>query len=152
LLRLEEMEEVMASSEAEVRALFDSRSKAMAMKDIDRLMSLYSAEIVYFDLVPPLQYAGSAALRSRFSEWFERWESPIGQEISDLHVSASGDIAAAHMLIRASGTLKSGRAVGYWVRVTDCCRRSDGRWVITHEHVSLPVDLQSGSAVMDLAP
>jgi ketosteroid isomerase-like protein len=146
------MEDVMASSETEVGALFGRRSEAMGNKDIDRLMSLYSPDIVYFDLVPPLRYTGSDALRSRFSEWFDRWEGAIGQEISDLHVSASGDVAAAHMLIRASGTLKSGRAVGYWVRVTNCCRRSDHRWLITHEHVSLPVDIQSGSAVMDLVP
>ena len=56
------------------------------MKDIERLMSLYSPDIVYFDLVPPLRYVGSAALRRRFLDWFEGFEGPIGQEISDLNV------------------------------------------------------------------
>ena len=115
-------------------------------------MSLYSDDIVYFDLVPPLRYAGSAALRARFSDWFERWQSAIGQELRDVTILASGDVAAAHMLIRTSGTLKTGQEVGYWVRTTDFCRRSDLKWQITHEHVSLPVDLKSGRPAMDLVP
>jgi ketosteroid isomerase-like protein len=146
------MEEAMASTESEVRALLDSRSEAIRLKDIDRLMSLYSPDIVYFDLVPPLRYAGSAALRSRFLQWFDRWKSSIGQEIREVNILESGDIAAAYMLVRASGTLKNGQEVGYWVRATDCCRRSNHRWLITHEHISLPVDLESGRAARDLVP
>jgi ketosteroid isomerase-like protein len=146
------MEDAMASPESEVRALLDRRSEAMRMKDIDRLMSVYAPDIVYFDVVPPLHYAGSAALRTRFSHWFDGWDGPINQEISDLQISASGDVAAAFMLIRASGARKNGREVGYWVRTTNALKLSDRGWLITHEHVSLPVDFESGRAVMDLVP
>jgi len=146
------MEETMASTESEVKALLDSQFEAMRRKDIDQLMSLYSADIVYFDLVPPLQYVGSAALRRRFLEWFDNWRTSIGMEIRDLNIVAGGDIAAAHMLLRASGTLKNGHEVGYWVRASDCYWRSDDGWLITHEHVSLPVDMASRSAAIDLAP
>jgi ketosteroid isomerase-like protein len=124
----------------------------MSAKDLDRLMSLYSDDIVYFDLVPPLQYAGSAALRERFSEWFDGWMGSIGMELRDVSISMGGDFAAACMLLRASGTRTGGVEVGYWVRVTNCFRRSSDRWLITHEHVSLPVDLERGSPVMDLVP
>ena len=146
------MEETMASTESEVKALLDSQFEAMRRKDIDQLMSLYSADIVYFDLVPPLQYVGSAALRQRFLEWFDGWKSSIGMEIRDLTIAAGGDIAAAHMLLRASGTLMNGREVGYWVRVSDCYRRANDGWLITHEHVSLPVDMASRSVAIDLTP
>jgi ketosteroid isomerase-like protein len=142
----------MTTTESDVRVLLESRSEAMRAKDIDRLMTLYSPDIVYFDLVPPLRYAGAAELRDRFLDWFGRWESPIGQDISDVNVLGSGDVAVAHMLIRASGTLNGGREVGYWVRTTNGCRLSNDRWLITHEHVSLPVDMASGRAVMDLVP
>jgi ketosteroid isomerase-like protein len=145
-------EDAMASTESEIRALLDSRSEAMRAKDIDRLMSLYAPDVVYFDLVPPLRYAGSAALRARFSRWFDGWDGPIGMEIGDLTVAASGDIATAFMLLRASGTRTNGPEVGYWVRTTNGFQRSDHGWLITHEHVSLPVDFESGRAVMDLVP
>jgi ketosteroid isomerase-like protein len=140
------------STQSEVRALLDRWSEAARMKDIDRLMALYAPDIVYFDVVPPLQYIGAAAVRRNFLRWFASWESDIGQDIRDLHILASGNIAVAYMLIRSSGTLKNGREVGYWVRATVCCQRSNHRWLITHEHVSLPVDVASGRVAMDLVP
>ena len=142
----------MASTQSKVRALLESWSEAIRIKDIDQLMSLYSPDIIYFDLVPGLQYSGSAAVRGNFLRMFDGFKGSIGQEIRGLSILASGDIAVAYMLIRASGTLKDGREVGYWVRATVCCQRSNHRWVITHEHISLPVDFASGSAAMDLVP
>jgi hypothetical protein len=38
-----------------IRALLDSRAEAMRAKDVDRLMSGYSPDIVYFELVPALR-------------------------------------------------------------------------------------------------
>jgi ketosteroid isomerase-like protein len=134
-----------------IRELLDSRSHAIWIKDIDDLMSHYSPDIVYFDVVPPLQYVGSAALRRRFLEWFDGYKGGIGQEIRDVNVWGSGDIAVASALIRSGGTLKNGHEVGRWVRATSCCHRSHGTWLITHEHISVPVDLISGS-VVDLDP
>jgi ketosteroid isomerase-like protein len=85
-------------------------------------------------------------------DWFDSFQGAIGQEIRDLTIVASGDVAVAHMLIRASGTLKNGQEVAFWVRASDCCQRSNQRWLITHEHISLPVDLKSRGAAMDLVP
>jgi ketosteroid isomerase-like protein len=144
--------DAVAATQSELKALLDSWSQAIHAKDIERLMALYSPDVVYFDLVPPLQYVGAAALRERFLDWFGRWKSGIGQEVRDLKVLLSGDLASAHMFIRASGTLKDGRDVGYWVRATVSCQRRNGSWLIAHEHISLPVDLKSGKGVMDLVP
>jgi ketosteroid isomerase-like protein len=138
--------------ESEIRTLIESRSEAIRMKDIDRLMSLYSPGIVYFDAVPPLQYVGSAALRDRFLQWFDAYMSGIGQDVRDLNIVASEDVAVAFMLIRTGGTLKNGNEFESWVRATSCCQRSDLTWLITHEHVSVPVDPGSGRAAIGLVP
>jgi ketosteroid isomerase-like protein len=84
--------------------------------------------------------------------WFDGYRGPIAFDAHDLTISASGDIAVAHWLSRAGGTLMNGREVGSWVRATSCCQRADRRWLISHEHVSLPVDVASGMAATDLAP
>src|SRR5262245_64964815 len=106
----------MASIRSEVRALLDSWSEACRIKDIDRLMSLYAPDITYFDVVPPLQFTGSEAVRRNFLRWFDSCESSIGMEIRDLKILVSADVAFAHLLLRTSGTLKNGHAVEYWVR------------------------------------
>jgi uncharacterized protein (TIGR02246 family) len=142
----------MASTESEVKALLDNQAEAIRNKDLDRLMSLYAPDVIYFDVVPPLQYAGSAALRGRFQQWFDGYTGALRVDMRDLKIVASGDIAIAYWFSRVTGTLKNGREVGSWVRVTSCFRPSSDGWLITHEHVSLPVDLKSGSPSMDLVP
>jgi ketosteroid isomerase-like protein len=142
----------MADDERIVRDVLEARSAAIGERDIERLMSLYAPQIIYFDLVPPLQYRGTAALRERFLDWFGRWSSPIGQALDQVEVAGDGDVATASMLIHASGTLKTGQQVDYWVRTTNAFRRLGGKWLILHEHVSFPVDLKTRSAVMDLKP
>jgi ketosteroid isomerase-like protein len=142
----------MAPIQSEIKAFLESWSSAIREKDIDALMPNYSPDIVYFDVVPPLQWKGAAAIRRNFVRWFDGWKSAIGVEIRDLTILVGGDVAAAFMLHRTSGTLKDGREVAYWVRATVTLQRSDKSWLITHEHVSLPVDFKSGTAAMDLAP
>jgi ketosteroid isomerase-like protein len=137
---------------ADVTALLDSRLEACRAKDIDRLMSLYSPDCIYYDVVPPLQYTGSAAIRRNFLRWFAEYEGPIGLELSDLHIAVSGDVAFALMLARDSGN-RNGEYSGVWLRSTVCCQRIHGTWSITHEHISLPLDwAKSGMVVLDLTP
>jgi ketosteroid isomerase-like protein len=142
----------MSSVEAEIRTLLDSQREAMQAKDIDRLMSHYAQDIVYFDVVPPLQFVGTAALRARFLHWFESWDGAIDMEVRDLRIVASGDAAVAYRFSRAVGRLKGGRQVGSWVRATSCCQRSGRGWLVAHEHVSWPVDPMTGQGVMHLVP
>jgi ketosteroid isomerase-like protein len=139
---------------ADIATLLDRWVDATRDKDIDRLMSLYAPEIVYFDVVPPLQFAGLGSVRANFMRWFDTHRDSIGVEIRNLEVvGGKGDgVAFAHMLYRACGTLKTGRQVGYWVRATVGCRRTSDGWQISHEHISLPVDFESGRAAADLAP
>lgn len=142
----------MTSTPPELKALLDDWSEAIRLKDIDRLMAVYSPDIVYFDVVPPLQIRGTDAVRRNFLRWFEGWKSPIAVEIRDFAIFGSEDAATAFMLWRTSGTLKDGREVGYWIRATVGCQRSERGWRIAHEHVSLPVDFASGRAAMGLVP
>ena len=142
----------MAPTRAEIKTLLDAWVEAVRKKDIDRLMSLYAPGIVYFDVVAPLQIKGIDAVRRNFMRWFNLWDGDIGAEIRDLHISQSGSLATALMLYRASGRLKSGQDVDYWIRATVSCQRLEQGWRISHEHVSLPIDFSSGSALMDLAP
>lgn len=130
----------MTSRESEVRTLLASRVDACQTTDIDRLMSHYSSDIVYYDVVPPLQFEGTEELRRNFVRWFDGFDGPISLETHDLTVAASGDVAFANMLHLDSGTRKGGHRQSIWVRSTVCCRRSNGKWLITHEHISLPIN------------
>ncbi|MDR0342916.1 MAG: nuclear transport factor 2 family protein [Nocardiopsaceae bacterium] len=128
----------MTTNDSEVRALLDSRVGACREKDIERLMSLYSPGIVYYDVVPPLQFVGSDEVRRNFKRWFDEYDGPIGLETHELNIAASADVAFANMLHLDSGTRNNGLDGAVWIRSTVCCRRSSGKWLITHEHISMP--------------
>jgi uncharacterized protein (TIGR02246 family) len=138
--------------ENEIRELMSNQFAAIRDKDIERLMALYADDIVYFDVVPPLRFAGSEAVRERFVHWFEGFDGPIDVEVRDVAISVYADSAVTTGFSRAKGTLKNGREIGVWVRITSCARRLDKRWLVTHEHVSVPVDMATGRPALDLTP
>jgi len=138
----------------EVEALLESRVQACRDKDIDKLMSLYSPDIVYFDVVPPLQFTGTDAVRRNFVRWFDEYDGPIGLETHALKVVASGDVAIAHMFHLDTGQMQSDGSPSrsLWLRSTVCLERTAGQWLITHEHISLPIALDTMQAVLDATP
>jgi ketosteroid isomerase-like protein len=145
-------EDAMDSTHSEIAEFLENQAEAMRAKDLDLLMTFYSPDIVYFDVVPPLRFVGAEALRGRFGRWFAGFRGPIDLSIRDLTIAVSGDLALAHWFSRARGTLLNGREAGTWVRASNCSRRSPGGWLVTHEHVSVPADLASGRAAVDLTP
>jgi uncharacterized protein (TIGR02246 family) len=140
------------SEEAEIRRLIDGFQRAIRAKDLGGVLSVYAPDIVSFDLVPPMQHVGIAAYRRPWEETFASFEGPIGYQVGDLHIAATDEVAFSHSLNQMSGTAKGGQTVSLWVRWTACFRKLDGRWRITHEQVSVPIDLESGRALLDLEP
>jgi len=103
-------------------------------------MSHYSSDIVYFDVVPPLQFEGAEEVRRNFVRWFDGYDGPIRLDTHALTLVTGDDVAFANMLHLDSGTRTNGHQQSIWVRSTVGCRRSQGTWLITHEHISLPIN------------
>ena len=79
-------------------------------------------------------------------------QSDLHVETRDLHVGASGEFGYATGLQMISGTLKHGQKSGMWIRFTSLYRKVNGKWLDFHDHVSVPVDIQSGKALLDMKP
>ncbi|MGW2645987.1 YybH family protein [Streptomyces sp. NPDC001393] len=130
----------MTTNEADIRALLERRTGAQQSKDIDKLMEHYAPDIVYYDVVPPLRFAGTEEVRRNFLRWFDGYDGPISLETHELTIVVDGDAAFANMLHLDTGERKGGLQASIWVRETVCMRRSTGTWLITHEHVSIPIN------------
>ena len=141
-----------AKNENAIRELMDGFVKAIRAKDINGVMSVFAPEVVSFDLGPPLQHGGGETFMKRWEELFESYQSPIDYEVRDLSITAGDDVAFSHSLNRISGTMRNGQKTDRWLRWTVCYHKADGKWLIVHEQVSVPVDLRSGTAVLDLKP
>jgi ketosteroid isomerase-like protein len=137
---------------AAIRQSIDRFANAFRAKDVDGCMSVFAPEIVSFDILPPLQAVGADAFVKHWEEFFESYQGPIHAEFPDVHVAAGGDVAFSYCLHRIAGTLKNGDTTDFWLRWTAGWRKVAGKWLIVHEQVSVPADLGSGKALMDLRP
>ena len=136
----------------EIRAWLDRWTKAFIKQDVDSIMALYTDDVVAYDVVPPLQYVGKAEYRTDYQQFLSQYEGNLHVEVRDLHVGAVGDLGYATGLESIGGTLKNGQKSNVWLRFTSLFRKSDGRWLDFHDHVSVPADIESGKAMLDLKP
>ncbi len=136
----------------EIRGWLDRWTKAFAAKDVDAIMALYADDVIAYDVVPPLQYVGKAEYRTDYLQFLSQYTDNVKVEVRDLHVGANGDLGYAAGLELISGTLKSGQKSELWVRFTSLFRKSGGRWLGFHDHVSVPADIESGKAMLEMKP
>ena len=143
-----------SKNEGEVRQLLDRWGKAFRAKDINGVMAVYApgTAVVAFDVIPPLERVGSESYRKNYEDFFAMYEGPLDYEFRDLRIVAGHDVAFIHCLERLSGTLKGGQKSDLWLRVTSGLRKMNGRWFIIHDHISAPVDFETGKAALDLKP
>jgi uncharacterized protein (TIGR02246 family) len=142
------------NDQAEIRQLLDRWEKAAKRKDLAAIMSIYAPgqELVAYDIVPPLQYTGFDAYKKDYQEFLDQFQGGIDVEYHDLKIVTSDNLAFSRGLERMSGTLKSGEKFDAWVRFTECYRKTNGHWLAIHDHISVPVDLATGKAVLNLHP
>ena len=88
----------------------------------------------------------------RWQELFDLYQNSIYYEVRELSITAGDDVAFSHSLNRISGTMKDGQQTDRWLRWTAGYRKTNGKWLIVHEQVSVPVDLGNGKAILDLKP
>jgi len=140
------------TDETQIRKLIDDREKAVRARDVDGSVANVATDVLSFDVVNSLQQMGSDASKKRAEEWFASFEGPIGYETRDLSITASDDVAFAHGLSHVNATRTDGGQLDMWWRTTLCFRKISEQWVVTHEHNSVPFDIESGKASLELRP
>jgi ketosteroid isomerase-like protein len=77
----------------------------------------------------------------------------VNIEISDISIATNGgDLAFSHSIQHATGTFTDGKPMDLTVRVTDVYQKIGGKWLIVHEHVSVPTDIKTGQADLQSKP
>ncbi len=136
------------NDEAEIRALHQRYMAAFNKKDVATIMSCYlpGQGLFVFDAIPPRQYVGSEAYKKDWEGLFAAYPGPLHDEISDVSITIEGKLAFSHHIESGYFTRRDGLRLDWVIRVTDAYRKVNGKWLIVHEHVSFPVDLETGKA------
>lgn len=139
-------------NETEISDLYNRWAKAFQSRDLDRIMAIYADTVVGYNIVAPLQYKGKDAYRKDYEEFLAQYDGPVAVEYRDMRIFSDGNVGFIHALERMSGKLKDGQKSDIWVRATSGLQKINGRWFIVHDHISVPMDFQTGKAVADLKP
>jgi len=128
------------SSDAEAvrKRLFDCY-EAWNLLDMERLAPFYSMEpgIVIFNDVEPVKFEGweefkdaEARIMSRVSTW--------KVDPNDVRVTTWGNVALTTATPVLTGSSKAGKSYNLTIRHTAVWERKADRWLIVHEHWSIP--------------
>jgi len=140
------------SIDNDIRAVLDDYQRAVRALDVDAILAHYTPDIVAYDAVGQLRFVGTEAYGAH---WRACVAHATGQMLFALHdpsIAASGDVGFAHGLVRCGMVEADGSEKSSWMRATYALRRQQGRWLIVHEHYSVPMDMESGKASFDLQP
>jgi uncharacterized protein (TIGR02246 family) len=129
-----------ALDKAAIRDLVDSWASAVRAKDLKGILANHSPQITMFDLPGPLQSKGIDAYEKTWDLFFSWADEPVVFDFSEMEIVAGSDVAYVTALMRCSGTEKDGKRIKLDFRLTICLRKLDGRWIIAHEHHSLPAE------------
>src|SRR5260370_11586585 len=130
--------------EQETRALEDHFAAAFRAKDVAAIMKAYApgSELFVFDVSPPRQYVGFDAYKKDFEDFFAAFPGPVDKfDVQDLSIVTDSKLAFSHSIQPIIVTAKDVSKFNLVVRVTDAYRKINGKCLITHDHVSIPVDL-----------
>jgi uncharacterized protein (TIGR02246 family) len=143
-----------ADDEAKIRALANQFAAAVTAKDLDAIMKVYVPDetLFVFDVTPPRQYVGAKAYRKDWEDFLGQFKGPPKFETTDLQITAADPLGYSHAIQHVSGTDTKGESIDLTVRVTDVYRKINGSWLIVHEHVSVPVDLDTNEPDLESKP
>ena len=134
------------SDTAQLQALEQRLSAAVEARNVDAIMQAYIPDesLFVFDVIPPRQYVGAKAFRKDWEDFLGSTKGPLKYQITDLSVVPVGNLAYGHSIQRIVATGTKGDPVDLTTRVTDVYRKLNGHWLIVQEHISIPVDLDTG--------
>ncbi len=121
-----------------IRAQIEAWAAAVRAGDMAGILRNPSADMVMFDVPPPLQLRGIAAYEASWPQFFDASPKPIRFDIMDLQITAGNAVAFAIALMRCA-VIEDGNA-DLDFRLTVGLRKIDGQWIVTHEHHSIPAD------------
>jgi ketosteroid isomerase-like protein len=122
------------TNEDQIRQLLNDWARTTREGDDDAVLSNHSPDLLIFDVLAPLQYKGADEYRKSWGDWRPTEQVEVLFEMHELGITAGETIAFAHCLIECGQKPNSD-----WIRMTFCLRKTDGKWMITHQHGSMPV-------------
>ncbi|GIE97146.1 YybH family protein [Paractinoplanes rishiriensis] len=138
----------------EIHDIILDRAARLTAGDVEGMQAHNAPELVEYNLAPPLGKTIDGRDPKPATEWVATFEAPPRMRVTQLQVTAGTDVAFATSINAMTATPRgTTHEFTLWFRVTLGLRRIDGRWLVTHEHESVPFHMdEEMKAAIDLQP
>ena len=96
---------------------------------------------------PQREHVGQKDVRANMEKGFAGMKD-IKVQFLELKVITDGKLGYARSIQRFSATGPDGKPVDVTFRETDLLHKVDGQWKILEQHISVPIDMATGKALM----
>jgi ketosteroid isomerase-like protein len=125
------------NDEAALRELITRWAAAVRNEDLAGIRADHDPDMLMFDVPPPFLSRGLDAYMATWQPFFAMQARPVEFMLRDVEITAGDEVAFATAVGRC-GDLSSGTRVDLEFRLTIGFRKLGGRWIIVHEHHSIP--------------
>jgi ketosteroid isomerase-like protein len=130
-----------SGSDADFKGLIRQYYEAWSSANVDKPAPLYAkdADLVFYDLAP-MKYTGWDEYRQGVQKFFfDNMASGALTPKDDLKITRKGNIAWTSVTGHLSAKMKDGKALETDFRHTAIWEKRGAKWLIVHEHVSVPM-------------
>jgi ketosteroid isomerase-like protein len=116
--------------------------------NLDKLIGYYADDATVLDIYAPGIYKGRDQIYAGFAPQMASIQS-MSHKMAEMNVATNGNFACAASQIEFDAVLKNGKKMSLSVRQLDAFKKIGNEWKIVQQHISLPIDAKTGSAILD---
>ena len=119
--------------------------KAITRQQIDTVVQYCSDQVSLFDVSS--QIAGVKAYRKEWEKFSPYFSAHIDIVRSNIKLHTSADLAVMHCYSKVID-VSTNTTVVPWCRTTLCLQKQKQQWLVVHQHISIPVSMQTGNIIL----
>jgi uncharacterized protein (TIGR02246 family) len=128
------------TNESAVRDLLQRWAAAVRAKNMPEVLANHVSDFVMFDVPAPFESRGLAAYEDTWKLFYSNQPHPVAFDIKWLEVVASDEVAFAFAHMQCIEPTEREQRTPLDFRLTVGLRKVEGRWLIVHEHHSVPAE------------
>lgn len=128
-----------SATETEIEELIAKWAQAVRDEDFAGIRAHHAVDFRMFDVPAPFQSRGLEAYMDTWKTFYASQARPITFHFDEIEVTAGDDVSFA-TAVGTCGYIEHGERTDLKFRLTMGLQKRDGRWLIVHEHHSIPAE------------
>jgi len=119
---------------------------AIIGKEIDDLVEKCTHDVSMFDVSTQLE--GIDAYKKEWEKFSPYFNENMQIMRRDMKIYTSEDLAVLHCHSKVENSKLKGKLQMPWCRTTLCLQKKNNQWLVVHQHISMPIDIMTGKAIV----